>query len=160
IETGGNRGFAGGCNAGIRASQGTYVALINNDTIVDRSWLRALVEVADKDARIGMVGSKLLFLTPFLDVRLAGTTFVPTAFGIPDARRLSVRLLDARIAGCRYEKLLFGAGCYAEERDGERRFRWLADTAAIAVPIENRDAPATLLLTLRGAPWVDRQRVT
>src|SRR5579862_409993 len=153
VETGRNRGFAGGCNAGIRASDATYVALTNNDAVVDRAWLRTLVEAAETDARIGMVGSKVLFLTRFLDLRLTGTTFVPTDFGVPDGRRLSVRLLDARIAGCRYDKVLYGSGCYPEERIGERRFRWLAEAASIAVPIDDPGAPATLLLTLGGAPW-------
>ncbi len=159
VQVGGNRGFAGGCNAGIRATDSTYVALINNDAVVDRDWLAALVAVAEGDARIGMVGSKLLFLTPFLDVRVSGTTFVPTEFGIPDGRRLSVRLLEARIAGCRYEKILYGGGCYAEERDGVRRFRWLAESASLAVALDDPTAPATLVLTLGGAPWVPRQDV-
>src|SRR5262245_16645294 len=37
VVTGRNLGFAGGCNAGIRAGDATYVALINNDTVVDRA---------------------------------------------------------------------------------------------------------------------------
>jgi GT2 family glycosyltransferase/SAM-dependent methyltransferase len=159
VETDRNRGFAGGCNAGIQASDATYVALINNDAVVDRGWLRTLVEAAETDARIGMVGSKVVFLTRFLDLRLTGTTFVPTEFGIPDGRRLSVRLLDARIEGCRYDKVLYGSGCYGEERIGDRRFRWLAEAASIAVPIDDPAAPATLLLTLGGAPWIPRQDV-
>ena len=34
-----NLGFAGGNNAGVRAARGRYVALLNNDTMVDAGWL-------------------------------------------------------------------------------------------------------------------------
>lgn len=37
-----NQGFAAGCNAGIAAAQGEFVALLNNDTRVDPGWLAAL----------------------------------------------------------------------------------------------------------------------
>ncbi len=159
VETGRNRGFAGGCNAGIAASKAPWVALVNNDAVADPAWLRSLVEVGELDPRIGMVGSKILFLTPFLDLRIEGATFLPTEFGVPDGRPLLVRLHGARIEGCRYDKLLFREGCYPEEVYGALRFRWLAGTASMAVPIEDRSAPATLVLTLGGAPWLSRDVV-
>jgi GT2 family glycosyltransferase len=37
-----NRGFAEGCNAGIAAARGDFIALLNNDTLVDPEWLAAL----------------------------------------------------------------------------------------------------------------------
>lgn len=52
-----NLGFAGGNNAGIRASNGEYIVLLNNDTLVTRGWLSGLVKrfrTGRKD--IGMVG--------------------------------------------------------------------------------------------------------
>src|ERR1017187_67190 len=55
-----NLGFAGGCNVGIRyaISHGAqYAWLLNNDTKVDPSALRALVEVAEADGCVGAVGS-------------------------------------------------------------------------------------------------------
>ncbi|HLL82910.1 MAG TPA: glycosyltransferase family 2 protein [Longimicrobium sp.] len=65
VQTGANRGFAGGCNVGIRfaLSRGThrYVWLLNNDTVVDPDALRALVDAAEADPRAGMIGSTLLF---------------------------------------------------------------------------------------------------
>lgn len=50
-----NSGFAGGNNIGIRASQGEYVILLNNDTLVTRGWVTSLIKHLDKD-KIGMVG--------------------------------------------------------------------------------------------------------
>lgn len=38
-----NLGFAGGVNAGIRASSGEIIVLINNDAVAERSFLRRLV---------------------------------------------------------------------------------------------------------------------
>lgn len=56
-----NLGFLGATSAGIAASSGEYLVLLNNDTIVQPGWLDALVEVADEDDRVGAVGSKLVF---------------------------------------------------------------------------------------------------
>jgi GT2 family glycosyltransferase len=55
-----NRGFTGGNNAGIARARGIYVALLNNDTEVDREWLARLVDCIQSDDRIGMAGSKIL----------------------------------------------------------------------------------------------------
>ena len=55
-----NTGFAGGCNAGIAAATGEYIALLNNDARPDRAWLRAAVDVLDRDAAVACVASKVL----------------------------------------------------------------------------------------------------
>jgi hypothetical protein len=64
IQTCENLGYAGGNNVGIRygLNDGAeYVWLLNNDTVVDGEVLSALVEVAQADERIGMVGSKIYY---------------------------------------------------------------------------------------------------
>lgn len=55
-----NTGFAKGNNIGFQASSSKYVVTLNNDTVVDRRWLKALYEVAGSDRDIGMVASKIL----------------------------------------------------------------------------------------------------
>jgi GT2 family glycosyltransferase len=55
-----NRGFAGGNNAGIQASSGRFVALLNNDTRADANWLAALVKAAESEPQTGMWASKIL----------------------------------------------------------------------------------------------------
>ena len=55
-----NRGFVGACNAGIEASRGEFVLLLNNDTHVASDWLDPLVKVMD-DPTVGLVGSKLVY---------------------------------------------------------------------------------------------------
>jgi GT2 family glycosyltransferase len=52
-----NRGFAGGCNAGIRKAKGMYIALLNNDARADRDWLKELVRAADSHPMVGMFAS-------------------------------------------------------------------------------------------------------
>jgi GT2 family glycosyltransferase len=55
-----NRGFAGGANAGIRASSGELVALINNDATANKYWLEELVKAADRYPRAGMFASLIM----------------------------------------------------------------------------------------------------
>jgi GT2 family glycosyltransferase len=58
-----NRGFAGGCNAGIRhalAAGAGAVLLLNNDTVVHPELLRELVRVLETDPHVAAAGGKTL----------------------------------------------------------------------------------------------------
>lgn len=55
-----NLGFPKTCNIGIKLCRGKYVALLNNDTVVDKKWLEALVETIENNAAVGMCASKIL----------------------------------------------------------------------------------------------------
>jgi GT2 family glycosyltransferase len=55
-----NRGFCCAVNQAVRESQGTYVALLNNDAEADPGWLAALVSALDADPAAGMAASKIL----------------------------------------------------------------------------------------------------
>jgi GT2 family glycosyltransferase len=64
IQSGGNLGFAGGNNKGIRYAleQGAdYVWLLNNDAVADSQALTMLVEATEKDQDIGIAGSKIFY---------------------------------------------------------------------------------------------------
>ncbi len=56
-----NVGFLGAIATGIDAAKGTYLVMLNNDTEVQPGWLNALLDVAEGDATIGAIGSKLVF---------------------------------------------------------------------------------------------------
>ena len=56
-----NLGFGGGCNTGLRAAEGDILILLNQDTIVEAEWAKALVEVFQADPTIGMAGGKALY---------------------------------------------------------------------------------------------------
>lgn len=49
-----NLGFAGGNNVGIKAASGDYVLLLNNDTVVSRGWLTAMVKHMENNLEYGM----------------------------------------------------------------------------------------------------------
>lgn len=55
-----NRGFAGNVNAGIRASRGRVVLLLNNDAQADSEWVGACVGALSEDANLGSIASKVL----------------------------------------------------------------------------------------------------
>ena len=38
-----NLGFAEGCNVGIRASAGEFIALVNSDATLDKNWMTEMV---------------------------------------------------------------------------------------------------------------------
>jgi len=64
IETKKNLGFAGGNNVGIKyalENQADYVLLLNNDTVVEPDFLTKLVEAAESDKKIGIVGPIIMF---------------------------------------------------------------------------------------------------
>jgi GT2 family glycosyltransferase len=55
-----NTGFAGGVNAGIRASNGEYVVLLNNDTAVESGWLMHLNLAVSENPDIWLFASMLV----------------------------------------------------------------------------------------------------
>lgn len=59
----GNRGWAGGNNAGIKYAlekSFDYIALFNNDMCFDNRWLKYAVQVYERDKQIGFLGFDLL----------------------------------------------------------------------------------------------------
>lgn len=60
IQNEGNVGLSKASNQGIKATNGRYVLLLNNDTIVNGPSLDRLVEFLDAHSEAGAVGGKLL----------------------------------------------------------------------------------------------------
>ena len=146
-----NLGFAGGCNLGIRSTRSDYVALVNNDTVVDPMWLCRLVEVAESDPRIGLVGPKMLFLTHFIDLSLETVATDPVREDASDAPALVLH--EAHAVGCSYDKLMFRAGRLSKEEDhAGQPIHVLAQSAHLAVPVDDTELATTLVLRLRAAP--------
>ncbi len=65
-----NLGFARGNNIGIKRAKGEYVALLNNDCVVEKNWLRELVNTAGGDSKIFAVSSKILIYPKYLDLNI------------------------------------------------------------------------------------------
>lgn len=98
-----NDGFAGGCNAGWRASTAPYVFFLNPDTTLPPEALLRLVETLESDARIGLVAPKIVDAGGELDRSLRlfprlGSTFAQAFFLhrlFPRARWADDRIRDA-----------------------------------------------------------------
>jgi GT2 family glycosyltransferase len=56
LTFGENRGFAPAVNAAAASARGDYLCFLNNDTVVTRGWLSALVRHLERDSSLGMVG--------------------------------------------------------------------------------------------------------
>lgn len=84
IRSGGNLGFAGGCNVGIRAAgleAFGYFWLVNTDTVVHRDALTRLVQRIAADDRIGMAGSTIRYYdTPRIVQSLGGASLELATF--------------------------------------------------------------------------------
>jgi len=50
------RGYTFAANQGLKSSKNNYVVLLNSDTIVTADWLDRMLECAESDERIGIVG--------------------------------------------------------------------------------------------------------
>lgn len=55
-----NLGFLRNCNNASRLSTAKYIVFLNNDTLVGKGWLDHLVQTADADPSVAIVGGKLL----------------------------------------------------------------------------------------------------
>ncbi len=56
-----NLGFTVGANAGARAARGDFLLFLNNDAVLERGSLGALVEACRRSETIGAVGGKLVY---------------------------------------------------------------------------------------------------
>lgn len=131
-----NRGFAGGCNLGLRDLAGVgYVALVNNDATVEPGWLTPLVEALADDPEVGAACPKILFAGRFLDLELTSETHRP---GRGDRRQLGVRLSGVRVDGRDEwgDALLIPSGFWGPEPDrpDEPGFEWTAGRAEVRMP--------------------------
>lgn len=60
IENHANLGFCNGNNVAIKQAKGDLILLLNNDTFVEKNWLKEVVKAAC-EPNVGIVGCKLLF---------------------------------------------------------------------------------------------------
>jgi GT2 family glycosyltransferase len=60
IELADNSGFTGGNLAGLSIAQGEFIALVNNDTRVERDWLEKLLGPMMVEPTVGICASKLI----------------------------------------------------------------------------------------------------
>lgn len=163
MAAGRNLGFAKANNLAVRQAAGEFVAFLNNDTVPDENWLTELVRAITRSPQIAAAGSKITFLTRFLEVRLRTTGYTPIDDGRSDDQRTLGVAVDGQsaISGSTYEKLIFARGFFDEESTDGRRFRWSAPEAVLLVPCPDDDQSSqTLELRLRGHGPDDQRTIT
>lgn len=74
IKSNKNLGFAGGNNLGIKAAQGRFLFLVNNDTIFKDFNIQALINRAESSVEIGIVCPKIRFAWSNNPIQYAGYT--------------------------------------------------------------------------------------
>ncbi|MEA3406735.1 MAG: glycosyltransferase family 2 protein [Chloroflexota bacterium] len=70
-----NRGYSGGCNAGIHKAKGDLLVMLNNDTEVDAGWLAALVDAADRHPEAGSFASRIMIYDSPMVLHSAGDLY-------------------------------------------------------------------------------------
>lgn len=60
-KTEANVRFLKNCNQAAKKARGKYILFLNNDTQVQKNWLAPLVDLCEKDGKVGLVGSKLVY---------------------------------------------------------------------------------------------------
>lgn len=66
ITTSKNVRFLLNCNHAAKYAKGKYILFLNNDTQVQANWLEPLTSLIERDEKIGMVGSKLVYPDGYL----------------------------------------------------------------------------------------------
>ena len=87
IENSENYGYAGGCNHGIKATNGELVVFLNNDTIQDSMWLSHLVDFILQNPKIAALQPKILnYFDKSIFDYAGGAGGYMDVFGFPFAR--------------------------------------------------------------------------
>jgi GT2 family glycosyltransferase len=152
IRAGSNLGFAGGCNLAMRDLTGVdFVALVNNDAVVDSGWLAPLLEALSADPGAGAAASKILYAAKHLEVGLLSPT---RRRGRVDGRALGVALSGVRVDGVEVGAAApFVAGSWGvEPGDGTGGVvRWTdgAGRLRLPVPPSSDGGPRTVPVELR-----------
>ncbi len=154
IALGENRGYAGGNNEGFRHSKGRYIALINNDCIVEKDWLSEMLSIFKQstgDSKIGAVGSKVVFYYSYLPFQIiTRCTGQSENKNSKKSRRLGVKICDLTIindgnGAVDYNNPLennikYLDGFYPAESDSNgRSYHWTQDNAILAIPVANTE---------------------
>jgi len=139
-----NLGFASGCNAGIAASRGEYIVLLNNDTAPEPTWLEGLVAVAEADPQAGMVTARIRLFYDQLVLKISSTPFKP----LNDGRTLGVQVFGVE-SGVPGGVVQYLEGFYGwEHLSTGYRFRWMGEEARLGVPVPPGDEGWSLSLLL------------
>lgn len=143
IENEKNLGFCRANNQGIKIANGKYVITLNNDTKVDKNWIKELVKIAEENPNVGMLACKMLFYNKPERINSRGLKLyydakaVDDGFDIPDSDKEEIKEVfgpcggaaffsrelidDISLSGEFYDEDFF---IYSDDLDVSFRARW------------------------------------
>jgi GT2 family glycosyltransferase len=153
IESNENLGFAGGNNLGVQHALGKYIVLLNNDTRVDKHWLRQLLERIESDPSIAAVNSKSLLYYPFLQIEIESDVFLRSEFtDTLDFQSVGVAIEEVVTNNPALQRMIqYYQGFYKKENDQKNQIpiRWTNGKGMLLVGIDPDKAKARYVLTVR-----------
>jgi len=72
-----NLGYTPAVNQGLRAARGAFIALVNNDVVLDKNWLEEILRGFGQDSSVGMCACKILLAAPPDVIDKAGHLIYP-----------------------------------------------------------------------------------
>ena len=116
LEQSENLGFAEGCNRGIAATNGEWVAMLNNDTVADPRWAEALVDAAAICApTCGMLQSVMLLMDRPDEINATGIALTATGAGFarqegqPRSAAIAEEIFCATAGAAAYRRAMLDA---------------------------------------------------
>lgn len=151
IQNGENLGFTGGNNEGYKAATGEYIVLLNSDVVVDKKWLSALVNRAECDPKIGIVGSRLRYAIPFVEL-LIQSAAVPRSkvFRTIDHSPIGVLIEEVLCETPALSQSVYYKNGFYEKQQGEIPTRRTKGDAQVLLPFKDSQESNTYLITLHG----------
>ncbi len=151
-----NLGFAEGNNIVLKDiyKKYKYVVLLNNDVYVEKNWLKELINTALKYKNVGIVGSKLLFYYPFLDIQLrSNKNYVDDK-----NRKISFKLNYIQVNNNKYNKIVYKKGFYNPENENGELFIPSSHMSSVFLPF-NKSSSYKLYISLSGVGKSKKQKV-
>ncbi len=165
-----NRGYAGGNNEGFKQARGRYIALMNNDCVVEKDWLSEMLAIfkqSTDNSKIGAVGPKVVFYYTYLPFQLNTASInQKEAKYSGKFRRLGIKMYDLTVNEGKYHNkklsvlgdtldrnIKYLDGFYpAEVDDYGRVYHWTQDSAILAIPV--RDSGRDLEIQFKGCSYI------
>jgi hypothetical protein len=139
-----NAGFAGGVNAGLAASHGRLIALLNDDATAGPGWLDAAARTL-ADRSVAAVGPKMVLPGHYVEVRLADPVF----YAPGDPRPLGRLLRTVTVDGTEVLERVLGElhGPEYGALDGQpASWRWTRGPGSLFVPLPDGGAASRIEL--------------
>ena len=143
IEAGRNLGYAAGNNLALSdLGEADFVALLNNDTVVDPGWLRPLVRSLEADEGLGACCPKILFAESFAEVAIE----VASAQGAPKPNPVHITAVEVDRTD-RWRDAQFVEGF--EVGDGSAGSPRMYGNALLRVPVAGDGRPSLVRMRLQ-----------